>query len=160
MLSRAVVRLPVSLSSYNCIQTYVSVDSQNRVVELEHAILRGLCCTAPAESGFEAAMEALQGYAWRYYEHRVVFGALERLSTRNSLTLREQLPAAATRMGFPDVDWARYLNSPGAPADLGELVRELCELAGGNGPDRVKAQRADDHQPNSRHLTSRESESE
>jgi hypothetical protein len=78
-------------------------------------------------------MEALQGYSWRYYEHRVVFGALERVSTRGSLSLREQLPAQAVRMGFPDVDWELYFDCVGAPRDLEKLVRELRELAGDGG---------------------------
>jgi hypothetical protein len=40
--------------------------------------------------------------------------------------LQEQLPAQATRMGFPDVSWDNYFGpQSGAELDFGLLVREL-----------------------------------
>ena len=131
----------------------MSTDSTSRFVELEREVLRGFCCVGPADPVFKTATEALQGYSWRYYEHRVVFGALQRVSARDLLTLREQLPAAATRMGFPDVDWGRYLDAPAASADLAELTRELRELVGDAGPGSARSQRADDRRSNERRMT-------
>jgi len=63
---------------------------------------------------------------WESAEHRVVFEAIARFGGRDSQRLREELPAQATRMGFPDVNWEAYL-TPGEtpPNDLEALVRDL-----------------------------------
>ena len=45
---------------------------------------------------------------------------------KTPLLFREELPAQATRMGFPDVNWKNYF--PAEAADCGDvagLVREL-----------------------------------
>lgn len=104
-----------------------------RIVELEREILRALCNGTLPSSQIDAAREALRGYAWRDEEHRVVFEALARVRNANLIPLREQLPAHATRMGFPDVDWPLYFTADSqqrAPQnfDLRESLRKLQRL--------------------------------
>jgi hypothetical protein len=45
-------------------------------------------------------------------------------------SVAEQLPAQATRMGFPDVDWKLYLQRTEAPQpDITDLIRALKSAA-------------------------------
>jgi hypothetical protein len=104
-------------------------DSSRRVIELERDILRALCCARGADTASQAAKRPLRAHAWRNQEHRVVFEALERVRPTEASPLREQLAAQVTRMGFPDVDWGLYFDSPYALRDIKELVRDLQELA-------------------------------
>jgi len=71
-------------------------------------------------------MRALSNHVWQDAEHRVVFEAIQRLSSSDPKLLREQLPAQATRMGFPDVSWDNYF-APGTGEEKGfeALVRDL-----------------------------------
>lgn len=93
-----------------------------------------MCGGALPSSQIDAAREALRGYAWRDEEHRVVFEALARARNVHLIPLREQLPAHATRMGFPDVDWPLYFTADShhrAPQDfdLQESLQKLQRLA-------------------------------
>jgi hypothetical protein len=92
-------------------------DKSSNIVALELEILRRLFSSQ--ESNIPNAMidgrlrkkmiAALLTHHWRDPENRIVFEALERLPGRSSYyELRHQLPAQATRMGFPDVNWERY----------------------------------------------------
>ena len=81
-------------------------------VELERSVLRALCAGAPDSGGstISATKALLEKYAWRDPDNRVVFESLCGLSSGLSPEqVREQLPAQATRLGFPDVDWENYL---------------------------------------------------
>jgi hypothetical protein len=73
----------------------------------------------------EAILTALRRHQWQDPEHRVVFEALTSLPGRNTKELREQLPAQATRMGFPDVDWDEYFSPRAAESPVASLVAEL-----------------------------------
>jgi len=105
---------------------------KEQIVELERAILRAMCgMLAPAQ--IETAREALRKYVWRDEEHRVVFEALARAGRADPVTIREQLPAHATRMGFPDVNWTLYfdaLSERHAPQnfDMQDLLRQLLHI--------------------------------
>jgi hypothetical protein len=86
-----------------------------------------MCAATPASLPLSEAKTILGNYAWLDADSRVVFEALCGLS--NNLTpaqLREQLPAQATRLGFPDVTWENYFKS--ANGDAGELVDLLERL--------------------------------
>jgi hypothetical protein len=83
---------------------------------LERRILRLMCTGSLAAACVGALLRDLHGYRWRDPEHRIVYEALKGVRALQNLTLREQLPAQATRMGFPDVDWALYF-AAGARAD-------------------------------------------
>ena len=97
-----------------------------RISEIEREILRALCRCAEASATPERQLRELENYRWHQPEHGVVYESLKGVARRNREPLREKLPAEATRMGFPDVDWASYFEAPDSPAaDLPEL---LCEL--------------------------------
>ena len=106
------------------------VDERDRFVELECEILRALCQTHRPAGALKTASEALRGYAWRHGEHGVVFEALQNIPSGETVPLRERLAAQATLMGFPDVDWARYLDRAQATQNMEQFVRNLSELAG------------------------------
>jgi hypothetical protein len=86
-------------------------------VALERTVLRAFCGGASDPDGLtmSEAKTLLEKYVWRGPDNRVVFESLCGLSSSLSAgQLREQLPAQATRLGFPDVDWENYLT----PADV------------------------------------------
>jgi hypothetical protein len=100
--------------------------SQQRVFELERETLCALCVRASMNAQHPAAMRELSNHIWQDAEHRVVFEAIQRLSSSDPKLLREQLPAQATRMGFPDVSWENYFSpAEGEKRDFEALVREL-----------------------------------
>jgi len=113
----------------------MSTDANPRTAfDLERKILSALC-SAPATRAEvrqeddtrtrEAILTALHRHLWEDPEHRVVFEALISLPGRNMKELREQLPAQATRMGFPDVNWDEYFAAPGAGSPIEDLVVQL-----------------------------------
>jgi hypothetical protein len=76
-------------------------------------------------------LNKLAEYCWRDPENRVVYEAMKRLAGCDVTSLRERMPAEATRMGFPDVDWERYFQHDGIQAtDVVGLVEELMRAAG------------------------------
>jgi hypothetical protein len=103
------------------------------VLDLESRIVRALCSEPSAfdsphtqhSSARAAILAKLRAHKWRDPEHRVVFEALTLLQGRNATELREQLPAQATRMGFPDVNWEQYFTASADDAAIAALVEEL-----------------------------------
>jgi hypothetical protein len=107
------------------------------LLDLEWKILRALCSAPPApdspstppdthHSSTRAAILAkLRAHHWQDPEHRVVFEALTLLPGRHSTDLREQLPAQATRMGFPDVNWDHYFAATTDQTAIETLVADL-----------------------------------
>jgi hypothetical protein len=97
-----------------------------RILELERGTLRALCIRASVNARHETTMRDLSNHVWQDAEHRVVFEAIQRLSSSDPKLLREQLPAQTTRMGFPDVNWENYFLPAGqAEDDFDALVRDL-----------------------------------
>jgi hypothetical protein len=100
---------------------------------LESRILRALCSSPSPCIDDSAALTAtrtailaqLRTHRWQDPEHRVVFEALTLLPGRQAKELREQLPAQATRMGFPDVNWERYFAAATDDSAIETLVAEL-----------------------------------
>lgn len=108
------------------------------ILHIERAVLRALCCgtasqaeggeptQAAASSALSEALRELGDYRWRGDEHRVVYSALAALKPSRGESVAEQLPAQATRMGFPDVDWKLYLESSAtSQIEIRGLVRAL-----------------------------------
>jgi hypothetical protein len=99
------------------------------VIDLESRVLRALCSNPSSRidiSSAQAIMLAqLRPHRWQNPEHRVVFEALTALPGCSATELREQLPAQATRMGFPDVNWENYFASVAADSAIESLVAEL-----------------------------------
>src|SRR5271155_3802686 len=97
-----------------------------RILELERETLRALCIRASANARRQDTMRDLSNHVWQDAEHRVIFEAIQRLSSSDPQLLREQLPAQTTRMGFPDVNWENYFIAAGkADDDFDALVRDL-----------------------------------
>jgi hypothetical protein len=106
-----------------------------RITELERKILIAFCTGALGRPAWEKLAGALADHVWHEPEHRVVFAALRQIRRHDPRTWREQLPAQATRMGFPDVDWATYLAPrkksarASANAQVSKMLRTLKTLA-------------------------------
>jgi hypothetical protein len=97
-----------------------------QVFELERETLCALCVRASLNAQHPTAMRELSNHIWQDAEHRVVFEAIQRLSSSDPKLLREQLPAQTTRMGFPDVSWENYFSpAPQNEKDFEALVQEL-----------------------------------
>jgi hypothetical protein len=82
--------------------------SPDLIASLELALLRWLCVSATSDDSRNRVLSALPGHKWRDADHAIVFDALRRVPDRDKRPLREQLPAIATRMGFPDIAWEDY----------------------------------------------------
>jgi hypothetical protein len=102
-------------------------------IAVERRVLRELCRATLTRAAWARISRALRGYAWRDVEHGLVYAAIERLGPRDPQTLREQLPAQATRMGFPDIDWQIYFDStqaqtPATSPDYTEIAALIAKL--------------------------------
>jgi len=107
-----------------------SKSRDNNLPALELEILRAFCTLAAPGSALRSAMLSLEHHAWHNPEHRVVFDALRRLHPARPDALREELPGVATRMGFPDVDWAPYFQPTAlAPSAFEAAVRAVISTA-------------------------------
>jgi hypothetical protein len=99
-----------------------------QILHCELAVLRALCVPSHTSLRREAITRQLSMYVWLNNEHRVVFEAIARLCSSNPSLLREQLPAQATRMGFPDVSWENYF-VPQPENDIEALAGELTSTS-------------------------------
>ena len=99
-----------------------------KILGLEREILRALCASPHVTTARGGLLRALVSHDWRDPEHRVVYEALLRAPARSTEGLRSELPATATRMGFPDVDWAEYFKPSEASraAELKSCIRALA----------------------------------
>ncbi len=126
-------------------------DKSFSIFALERSILRTLCrdgVDSSAQAGLDAhsratAVSNLFSHSWQDAEHRIVFEALARLPGRDGAELQRQLPAQATRMGFPDVCWEAYFASitpQGTPSsddrriDLETLIAKLRSASADGAP--------------------------
>jgi hypothetical protein len=106
-----------------------------RPTDLERAFLRQLCHARLTRPAWTRIARELDQYAWRDVEHGLVYAAIQRLGSRDPKMRREQLPAEATRMGFPDVDWEAYFSPagkrsrPASPAQLARQIRRMMRAA-------------------------------
>lgn len=97
----------------------------NPAVIVEGLLLRRLCRAGVTSLPVEARQK-LRGYSWARPDHRTIFEALVRLENVPATALLDQLPAEATRMGFPDLDWEAFLAPSGDEEDE-RTTRELIE---------------------------------
>jgi hypothetical protein len=107
---------------------------KRKVIESERELLRCLWQTGGIADAPSDTLHTLRQYSWVDADHRIVFQALLRLGDASAKSLREQLPAEATRMGFPDIDWNVYwatsINESARNKPLAERILELvAELA-------------------------------
>jgi hypothetical protein len=123
-----------------------SRDSSARPVDLERGVLRQLCHARLTRPAWAKVARELQEYPWQDVEHGLVYAAIERLASSDPKMLREQLPAQATRMGFPDIDWQAYFSPEGKcshAAGAVQIMRLIRALRGA-------AARSDDKSPRQR----------
>ena len=106
-------------------------DSAAPSTDRERSLLREICRAKLAHAAWSKVASALSDYVWLDVEHGLVYSAIERLGAGDPRLLREQLPAQATRMGFPDIDWEVYFavkekrSTAAAPSRLLRLIRQL-----------------------------------
>jgi hypothetical protein len=98
-------------------------------LNLESRILRALCDDSSPSIDNPVVraiiLAKLQMHRWQDPEHRVIFEALAQFPGLPATELREQLPARATRMGFPDVNWDVYFSPVRDDSPVETLVAEL-----------------------------------
>lgn len=78
------------------------------LIAAERVVLRCLCRDQQFARVSPDQLNRLRSYVWQDPEHRIVFDAIERSTKAKGFSLREYLPAQATRMGFPDIHWHAY----------------------------------------------------
>ncbi len=102
-------------------------------VDLERRVLRELCRVTLTRAAWAKIARSLREYTWRDVEHELVYAAIQRLASRDPQTLREQLPAQATRMGFPDIDWQAYFSTDeksAATPSADQILRQINRMTG------------------------------
>ena len=102
-----------------------SADYSKRLCELERATLRALCQPSLSNTLRKKACEDLATHQWQVEDHRIVFATVQKARDTNVSLLPEQLPAHATRMGFPDINWAALFEPSQAMQDIDRLIRDL-----------------------------------
>ena len=102
-------------------------NSLDRVLDLERRILRAICCEPGiSQQVRDAAIHDLRAYRWQGPENRIVYDAVTKILKSGHVPAAEQLPAQATRMGFPDVNWEHYLRTgERTETDIMGLLRQL-----------------------------------
>ncbi|MGH9447448.1 MAG: hypothetical protein ACRD3O_17195 [Terriglobia bacterium] len=104
----------------------MALDCVAKFNRLEQDVLRVLCQGTAEGPVRELARAALQHYQWREPVHQAIFEALLAVPCESSETIRAELPARLTRMGFPDVDWEKLFEGSLLSRPEGEdLVRRL-----------------------------------
>lgn len=106
-----------------------SADSSKATIATERKILRALCGSRITPEDWHRFADRLTGYRWESPEHKVVYDALRAIKSNDADTRRNELPAQATRMGFPDVEWAEYfVVEQTASAEVDQLIGSLRTL--------------------------------
>jgi len=105
--------------------------SVEQIVGREREILRALCTSPHVADKRGEFLGALSLHHWRDPEHRVVYEALRRIRGRDTAALHLELPATATRMGFPDVEWTEFFGSGDSlqNSEVAALIRTLTSAA-------------------------------
>jgi hypothetical protein len=101
-----------------------AADSPILATQIERDILSALCANEIPSADWSNLVKQLSGYEWKDPEHQVVYDALRGIQSRDLETRRRELPAQVTRMGFPDIDWGKYLDANALP---GEPVQQLID---------------------------------
>ena len=75
----------------------------------------------------DVARAFLGQYRWHDSAHQIIFEALMTIPSENVETIRSQLPARLTRMGFPDLDWETLYAMPRlSRAEAERLIESLA----------------------------------
>src|SRR5271154_6613150 len=96
------------------------------ITAIERKILRALCAADSDPTDWDHLASQLSAYRWQEPDHKVVYDALRAIRSRDPRTRRDQLPAQATRMGFPDLDWSLYFEGEeSSTTEIKEFIRKL-----------------------------------
>jgi hypothetical protein len=99
------------------------------VIAAERGLLRRLCQSGGVRAVRSDGQRTLRRYRWVGRDHQTIFDALVRLATVPAGSLRERLPAEATRMGFPDIQWDAYFEArPGESESEGTVAELIGKL--------------------------------
>jgi hypothetical protein len=101
------------------------IHSPERLCEMERAVLRALCQPSLPDTLRQRLSQKLAAYQWQAADHRIIFAALQRIRNTRTSSLQEQLPAHATRMGFPDIHWAAFFEPDDRAPEIEKLVSAL-----------------------------------
>jgi hypothetical protein len=103
-----------------------SADSPIFASQLERDILRSLCSADIDPVNWKREFARLATHEWRDPEHKVIYDALGAIRSTDSKTRRDELPGQVTRMGFPDVDFGKYVDADDLPnVPLDRLIDRL-----------------------------------
>lgn len=103
-------------------------EPKDRSVETERQLLRALCNRRTPRAQIISAVDRLADYAWLVPEHATVFHAIRGAISVADNSWPDLLPAQATRMGFPDVEWPEYFGTRGEEAvSIDRLLKQLID---------------------------------
>jgi hypothetical protein len=106
-----------------------SAGSSKTTVAIERTILRALCGSRLTSEDWYRFADRLTAYTWESPEHKVVYDALRAIKSNAAEARRDELPAQATRMGFPDVEWGEYfVVEQTDSAELDQLIGKFKDL--------------------------------
>lgn len=91
-----------------------SEDTSVSRIDKEKVLLRVLCASNEDIAQRRKLFQKLTQYSWRDNDHRVLFEALGELLTTAPQQILTHLPAALTRLGFPDISCDALAN----PSDI------------------------------------------
>jgi hypothetical protein len=100
----------------------------DQLFALEREVLEALCASQHVTDDRGRLLGTLAPHVWQDPEHRVVYEALLRVRRCDPRALRSELPATATRMGFPDVEWGEYFGR-GEALQVRDVERRIRALA-------------------------------
>lgn len=81
-------------------------------IENEKQLLRFLCASNEDASQRRELVTRLNQYSWRDNEHQILFEAIGELLASAPQQILSHLPAALTRLGFPDISCDALAESP------------------------------------------------
>lgn len=95
----------------------------------ERQVLRFLCQGFHDDPVREAIWDHAGIYRWHEAEHQAIFDVLSTLRQCPPAVIRAQLPAAMTRLGFPDADWEDLFHPHGlSRTEAEEIIARWLKL--------------------------------
>ena len=78
---------------------------------IERSVLRGIAEMRLGSTRPTDALRSLSAYQWKLPDHRVIYGLLLQSRASTPEAIREEFPAAAARLGFPEIDWNAFFSA-------------------------------------------------
>jgi len=92
----------------------------------ERSVLRVISQLAPRSPDRAELLRVLSGYRWIAGDHRVIYEVLVRSRSASAVASREELPALAARIGFPDIDWDSFFLGESVASENLTTVQEVA----------------------------------